>query len=502
MSAELNTLNTLKNHGIASEMVPLSSGDVLHVQAIVRVVPNRRLVCKAVWRNQAVFAKLFLGAEAARYAARDEQGVRLLEHAAIDTPPILARDTIAGLDSPLLVKHAQANQVLIFKAMEPSLNAEALYLQANLPQRQQLVTRLVQTLATHHQAGIVQTDLYFKNFLVVEDRIYSIDGDGIRQSTPLSTQQALQQLCRLLSKVDVLELHAHAAVWLQQYADVRGWSVLPSLDKVIDLISQARKRALTKYADNKVFRACTDVRVEQHPTQFSAYSNAFFEVAQPLSIATLDALLNSNNTLKSGNTCTVGVANLQGQPVVIKRYNIKGFWHGVGRALRKSRAAISWANAHRLQLLGIATPASVALIEQRRWGAMGFYLTGKTYFLSAYVEAPDAAEFFAQTEDKALRAEAVKQLVQLMYRLYLLDISHGDLKATNIKMPNASPMLIDLDGMQQHRQRAAAQKAHARDLRRLMQNWKQDASLYNAFIKVFKVVYADHAPLLAAKILE
>ena len=102
-----------------------------------------------------------------------------------------------------------------------------------------------------------------------------------------------------------------------------------------------------------------------------------------------------------------------------------------------------------------------------------------------------------------LRAEAVKQAIQLFYRLYLLKISHGDMKATNIKvLADGQSLLIDLDSMQQHKRDASAQKAHVRDIKRFMQNWKDTPSLYNAFVKVFKVVYADHAPLQAAQILE
>lgn len=89
----------------------------------------------------------------------------------------------------------------------------------------------------------------------------------------------------------------------------------------------------------------------------------------------------------------------------------------------------------------------------------------------------------------------------LLYRFYLLKLSHGDMKATNIKMQDTTPMLIDLDSMQQHRWAYFAQQAHVRDLQRFMQNWKHDTSLYNAFIKSFKVVYADHTPLQQANIL-
>jgi tRNA A-37 threonylcarbamoyl transferase component Bud32 len=111
------------------------------------------------------------------------------------------------------------------------------------------------------------------------------------------------------------------------------------------------------------------------------------------------------------------------------------------------------------------------------------------------------AESFKALTDKVERAALVKAVVQLCYRLYLLQISHGDLKATNIKVLAGQPVLIDLDSMQQRRYAFFANHAHAKDLQRLMQNWKDDTSLYNAFIKSFKVVYANHTLLKQANIL-
>ena len=77
------------------------------------------------------------------------------------------------------------------------------------------------------------------------------------------------------------------------------------------------------------------------------------------------------------------------------------------------------------------------------------------------------------------------------------------MKATNIKvLTDGWVLLIDLDSMQQHKVGIAAKKAHVRDIKRFMRNWKDQPSLYNAFVKAFKVVYADHAILQTAEILE
>jgi RIO-like serine/threonine protein kinase len=91
--------------------------------------------------------------------------------------------------------------------------------------------------------------------------------------------------------------------------------------------------------------------------------------------------------------------------------------------------------------------------------------------------------------------------VTLCYQWYLLKVSHGDLKASNLQVTDQGEIVvIDLDSMQQHRRTQMALRAHAKDVRRLLQNWKQDTSLYNALLKSFSLIYQDHTPLRLAGI--
>lgn len=491
MAPTLNINQTLKKEGITQTALRMPNGETLTLHRIVRYVPHRRLVCQGTWQQQSVFAKLFVGESQARYATRDALGVQRLVQAGVQTPPLLYQ---AQLDTP-------ASTVLIYQAIAGGENAEEAYANASPSQRKSLVTGLMQTLAAHHQAGLLQTDLYLKNFLIRDDTIYTIDGDAIRQPKRLPNTLALRNVAMLLSNIDVIELEQYLPMWMQAYGEARQWQTQPDVRQVKVMVDRARQRIVTAYADKKVFRTCTDVQVQHTKAQFVAYANAFFAEIEPLSASTLDGLLDAGQALKTGNTSTVGVNNLQGKPVVIKRYNIKNIWHGLSRAFRPSRATRSWANAHRLQLLKMATPQPVALLETYRLPCIGVRWRSQAYFVSVFVDVPDASTFFAQTTDKAVRAEAVKQLTLLLYRFYLLKLSHGDMKATNIKMQDTTPMLIDLDSMQQHRWAYFAQQAHVRDLQRFMQNWKHDTSLYNAFIKSFKVVYADHTALQQANIL-
>src|SRR5690606_11131714 len=142
---------------------------------------------------------------------------------------------------------------------------------------------------------------------------------------------------------------------------------------------------------------------------------------QQMLLVAPDALIEdvSRQRLKSGNTCTVALAEINGRKMVVKRYNIKSFCHRLGRLWRSSRAADSWVNAHRLLMYGISTPTPVALLEQR-FGP----LRGRAYFIAEYIAAPDVAQWL-QSEavtDKQKRA-GLEALARLMYKLMLLQIA-------------------------------------------------------------------------------
>lgn len=454
---------------------------------VMRVVSGKRAVCRAFWQQKLVFAKIFFGAKHDQYAVRDKQGVELLVNSNICTPPLLA-----------VTKLASGNgSVLIYEAIDESLNAEQAYLSFPEKERMSLINSLVMTVAQHHKCGLVQTDCYLKNFLVKKDKVFTLDGDGIRQYSSLSPKQMLGNLCLLLSKIDVLDLENWYSSLIGNYLAINDFLKLNNKN-IKPLIENYRIQASSSYADKKVFRQCTDVDVTKNANTKIAISRIYCNLVLPKTAAEADAYLNSDNMIKDGNTCTVFLAQISNVNVVVKRYNIKNFFHGVSRGLRQTRAAASWANAHRLKLLGLQTAHPIALIETKT-----FVFNRQAYYLAEFIDAPDMGAFFKHSTDKALRAKAVKELVKLMYRLYLLKLSHGDMKATNIKvMSDASPSLIDLDSMQQHKVSSLAQKAHVRDIIRFMQNWKDQPSLYNAFVKVFKVVYLDQTPLQAAKILK
>ena len=468
----------------AESSLMLVDGTTLVIQQVVRTVPGKRVVSRGEWNAQPVYAKLFLGKNRQRYAKRDAEGIQALLAANILTPRLLAQNKT--LDGNM--------DVLIFEALLPSENCEVLWQKYNATDRLSLAKKLCETLAKHHGANLLQTDLYFKNFIFYQEVIYTLDGDGIRQFEKLSQQRALENFAILLSKMDVLEVEAWGEVLLASYHTTHQYFSF-SLATLRKLSVKFRTQAAEKYV-KKVLRTCTDVEVKKTDGNFVAIARQDLEAFQTITTEQLDETIKTATILKNGRTCTVALVDFSGKKCVIKRYNIKHIGHFLWRMLRKTRAANSWSNAHRVTLLGVASARPMALIEER----FGF-LSGKAYFLSEFVDALDIKQFFKQCTDKAARAEVVKNTVQLFYRLFLLKISHGDFKASNIKVNDCQPVLIDLDSMRQHCYDFFAEKAHVRDLKRFMQNWKDDTSLYNAFLKTFKVVYSDHRVLTKARIL-
>jgi hypothetical protein len=468
---------------VSGEQIILSDSSTLTQLQVHRMLPGRRWVFSAQWQGQAVFAKVFVGTQAGKYAQRDAQGALWLAEAKLDTPALLWQG---------IAQSGQA-QVLIYAAIPQAGNVHQVYAQSETELRFALIEKVVRVLARQHAAGLVQTDLHLKNFMLANDQVWSIDGDGIRKKI-LSRCACYQQLAALIGKLAVLDQQAWVTSLLAAYQRQRHWSDQQDARQVLNWASRYKALEVREYVERKIFRNCSDV-VWQQTTGFVLARNAH-AMLPDLSPDSLETAMRTGSLLKDGNTSTVVRTRLAQQDVVIKRYNIKHVLHAIGRSWRPSRAAVSWSNAHRLQYYGFLTPQPLAMLEKRFCG-----LRGEAYFVSAVSELPDALAFFQTVKDDALRSEALRQLALTCYQFYLLKISHGDLKASNLQVNLQGQIsVMDLDSMQQYRCARRALRAHVRDIRRLLQNWKDDTSLYNALLLSFHAVYVDHTPLKLAGI--
>ena len=158
---------------------------------------------------------------------------------------------------------------------------------------------------------------------------------------------------------------------------------------------------------------------------------------------------------------------------MVKRYNIKHWLHWLKRFWRPSRAWHSWIEGNRLELLGIATPRPLAVLE-RRW----CWLRGRAYLVTEYCGGEDLIARFAAHVDGVPPEEELAALDRLFAALIRERISHGDFKGHNLFWDGGRWSLIDLDAMRQHASQASFAHAYGRDRARFLRNWPADSALH------------------------
>jgi len=323
---------------------------------------------------------------------------------------------------------------------------------------------VVPALAAMHLGGVVQNDIHPENFLFRSGLIYTIDGGDVTRhgKVPLGPRKSLSNIALFFAQFH--ERHDHlVSEWLEQYRQLREWPV----DKgrylrLLDLIGSQRSERKKEYI-GKAFRECTRFVCENSFKRFLVCERQYDSPEMRELLNAIDERIESGKLLKDGSSATVALVDGPSGLLVVKRYNIKGAAHGFSRAFRKSRAWVSWANANRLDFLGISTVKPVALVEER-FGP----LRRKAYFVTEYIDGPDATVL---AEKKNPMAEMVS-IVDLLKELAVAGLSHGDLKASNFLLGKDGPVIIDLDSMKEHTNPVDRDRAEKKDIARFLRNWE------------------------------
>lgn len=441
--------------------VPLASGQSLVCKEIVRAMPGRRYVCRGIYDSKPVFIKLFsMSGQAKREWQNEQQGIGELRAAGIPAPEIIYFDTLADLDT----------RVIVFSELLGAESAQHRWEQGNETARQMLAMQLVELLSQHHAAGIRQTDCHLLNFVFSEDILYTLDAADIVQSAaPLSISDSMDGLADMLALFEV-KYDALLPSFYEYYWQCRKTGTNSrELEKLVNKVTKLREYKFRKYL-NKIYRNCSEFIAEKSWSKISICRRDIGDVGVQALVKAPDArLLDSQySIIKDGNTCTVSLIETPEQKLVCKRYNIKNAWHGFMRAFRASRASCSWRNAHRLHALHIETPLPIALVEQR-FGP----IRRKAWLFMSYIDGTSAHDFFRDGSHAGQRHIAASQFALLFSKMVQARLSHGDMKATNFIFSDDELFVIDLDSMQQHNSDASFVAAFRVDMRRFMQNWSE-----------------------------
>lgn len=439
----------------------------LQLLTLLRVLPGQRYVGAGVWRGRPVLAKLLVGPKAARHFQRELDGVRALAAQGMTTPLLLADGLQDGEGGWLLfefLEHAHS----LGDAWAEVEN------QAPLTDAQQTVLgEALSAIAQLHAKGLWQEDLHLDNLLRSHDKLYLIDGAGIRTEEagkPLSRQKVLENLGVFFAQLPK-SLEPFTEELLVHYLLSNGEHGLPmeALQKQIDKVRSWR---LKDYLD-KAGRDCSLFSVVDEPSQLRAIRREEESAMLPV-LANADALLDQGHLYKTGGAASVARVEVDGRTLVIKRYNIKDLAHWFKRFWRPSRAWHSWREGNRLMFLGIATPKPLALLETRFLG-----LRNKAYLVTDFLPGPDVIERFAPYVESGDAPEnELLALDQLFEQMIRERISHGDLKGHNVFWHQDRWALIDLDAMCQHSSQSSFAAAFSRDRARFMRNWPVQSALH------------------------
>lgn len=417
----------------------------LRCERLLRIVPGKRAVVAGAFAGQPVAVKLF-DASAVRQRRREQAGYNRLSDAGIATPALLAASD-AG----------QARHLMIYAWLP---DAEPL-LDMGRPPDPDRFHELLDLTARLYRAGLYQRDLHGGNFLWSNGSAWCIDVADIDGTSgqPVPRGTALDNLALLIAQFRRSDQTAALALVVAHPLAREYDLTAAELRRATDRRWQKRKHA----ALAKCFRDTTAVLFRRASDRVYACERSRAGPELEAFFGDPDGVMRQGEMLKDGNSATVVKVTLDGRPVVIKRYNIKGPVHLLRRFWRPSRAWISWGNAHRLQLMGIKTPPPVAFLERR----LGPW-RGRAYYLCDFVAGEELFGAFQRRHPSAAELQALRNYFALAADGHLV---HGDMKATNLFVADESVWLLDLDAMREIASTPRWRRLYRKDIDRFLRNW-------------------------------
>ena len=315
---------------------------------------------------------------------------------------------------------------------------------------------IVRLNAALHAAGVVQNDPHLGNFLMVDERLFLIDGGAVagRPSGRLRGRRAsFAALARQLAALDADAATAERSYRL--YCVAREWETdTAECARLRKWVTRSQRRRVRRFLA-KTLRPCTQFDVRHGHDHDVIYERIGMSPALERLLEAPDAAVDGATRVKDGNTATV--VRLETGGFVVKRYNAKA---------RRARRA--WVNGHRLCFRGIPTARPVAVMLPRR--------RGPAYLVLEDLQGTTLDEHVAR---HCLDDATVDAVVGLFQALAEDGLVHRDTKATNFIVADGTVSLVDLDALRP----ARSPREIAGDRKRFLENW--DAAVAARFADAF-----------------
>lgn len=474
--SEVSSLRAMTLATAAPFALPLvtRSGEKASIRCeqVRRLFPGRRLTCSAYWQNKPVFVKLFYARQSAQRDFENElRGYHALQERGIATARLIDSATLA--DEPVYA--------LISENLEPAPTLKSAWRQMDGQAGAQaiLLEKAIELLAQHHNARLIHQDPHLNNFLLKDNCLYTLDMSDIRVFDKVPDELSCLKNLAVFLAIFPAEIDSSVADLFRRYRQLRTDEIKTGSDALLQAIRRQRLRSRERYLSRKILRECSEfIRVRDFGRLLIYRRDADSRQMRQFLYRPDDYIdKHARAYLKKGRSATVAVIAIDNRDFVVKRYNVKNFGKALSHACKRSRALNSWIGAHRLLVHGVTTARPVALME-KRFGP----LRRNAYFLTEYVEGIDARAYFAaRPQSIAEQQKGVSAMAALLCDLHVLQVCHGDLKATNFLIADGKPYLMDLDSLRPVRNRRRFRRRFHKDLQRFLQNWADTPELQARF---------------------
>jgi len=415
--------------------LPLADGE-LDVRDCLRLLPGKRMACRAIHDGEEVFAKLCFAPDHRRAIAGEASNLGRLADAGVRVPSVRGVVEQPGI-SVLLLEWLPDARPLADIAVDDWPGA--------------LAADFCHQLDSMLAANLIQDDLHLGNFLSAGDGLYVVDAGDIAALEKVSVGRRRDNLALLCAQAPLPDQARLTAL------------VLAHLGGHIDSESRLRDAIQTKllqrirHANGKWLRDCSAVALVAQ-AQATIHLDRTLDPAARETVMSLLDHPEQADTLKQGSRITVyRQANW-----IIKHYRQASLKMQVKQALGIHPAQRSWRFGWTWHLLGLPTPRPVGLKRCRDGSAVIVFpfQPGERY--------SEVLEYHRQEGNRIRPA-----LEQDLARMGQAQLWHGDVKAQNILVAGEHTVWIDLDSAGWSRWPARARRHHRKDVLRFAHNWTQ-----------------------------
>ncbi len=447
----------------------LTEVESIRVKHALRFVPKKRLVVLADWQDKKVIVKFFISSAAKRHFEREKNNLLQLQRAKIDVPQLLYAGQITNQNIYYLV--------LEYLEHTTSLNENDL-------ENEQVLQQICRVLTKLHQQQYLHLDLHLNNFLIEQQNIYLIDCGAIKKNyfrLSLSLAQRLKNLALFAAQFKDNTIKQEI---LKHYLLINLQQVNQAIAQQFNFYIGYWQRKREKNYLKKIFRNSTAYFAQKKWNHYLVCKRAYVATLTHF-FANPEQYLQEKkiSLLKDGNSSTVLKFHVEQFSIVVKRYNIKNFIHGLRRSIQTTRARKSWYYSHLLLMHDIPVPEPIAIYEQRF-----FIFSHTSYFLMQDIPGVPLLHYLLdEKQTLEQKQHIISEMKNLFAKLAQLNISHGDTKAMNYLVHENKVYLIDLDGMRQFHSREKFIAAYQADQRRFLKDWQQHPDIWPLFIDFFNV---------------